>query len=370
MNNIQMVDLQTQYENIKIEIDKAIKDVISSTAFIKGKVVSDFEFELSKYLSINNVISCGSGTDALQIALMAIDIKPGDEVITTPFTFVATVEVIALLGAKPVFVDVLPDTFNINPDQVSKAITARTKAIIPVHIFGQSAEMDLLLEIANKNNIYVVEDAAQSIGASYKGKSVGTLGHIGTTSFFPSKNLGCYGDGGALFTNDDNLSKRITVIANHGQNKRYFYDEIGVNSRLDSIQAAILKVKLKYLNKYINKRKKAAAKYDKAFSKSKYLQIPFCNPNSTHVYHQYTLKVKKGRDSLQKFLTQKNIPSAIYYPVPLHLQKAYKIFGFSFGDFPIAEELSTKVLSLPMHTELTQSQLDYISDKVLEYFVD
>jgi len=368
MEHIQMVDLQGQYQNIKDEVDAAIGNVIKSTSFIKGKVVSDFEMELSDFLKVKNVTTCGNGTDALQIALMAIDVKPGDEIITTPFTFVATAEVIALLGAIPVFVDVYPDTFNIDVEKLEKAITKKTKAIIPVHLFGQCVEMDFLLELAKKNNLYVIEDTAQAIGASYKGKLAGTLGDIGTTSFFPSKNLGCYGDGGALFTDNDLLSEKIKKIANHGQSKRYLYDEIGVNSRLDSIQAAVLKVKLKYLNEYTDKRQKAAKYYDLLLANSEHLRGPFCNSNSTHVYHQYTVKVNKNRNELNEYLLAKNIANAVYYPVPLHLQKAYKKYGYSRGDFSVAEELSMKVLSLPMHTELNQEQLSYITMNVLEYF--
>ena len=368
-----MVDLKGQYKKIKNQIDAAIFGVIESTAFIKGPEVKEFQHELEKYLGVKHVIPCGNGTDALQIALMALDLKPGDEVITADFTFAATVEVIGLLNLVPVFVDVDRATFNINVDELKKAITPKTKAIIPVHLFGQCSNMEAIMEIATKNKLYVIEDAAQAIGAEYtfangQTKKAGTIGHIGTTSFFPSKNLGCYGDGGALFTNDDALAKRLEAIVNHGMYQRYYHEEIGVNSRLDSIQAAILRVKLPYLDEYCTARRKAAAYYTTAFEGVNQLETPFIDKKSTHVFHQYTLKTNNiNREEFIAFLNQKGIPAMIYYPVPLHQQKAYLRPEFNNENFPITLGLCESVVSLPMHTELDEKQLKYITDSVLEF---
>lgn len=368
-----MVDLHTQYEKIKPAIDKAIQEVIDSTAFINGPAVKDFQHDLEQYLGVKHVIPCGNGTDALQIAMMALGLKPGDEVITADFTFVATVEVIALLGLTPVLVDVDPHTFNIDPAAIEKAITPRTRAIVPVHLFGQCADMDAIMDIARRHNLYVIEDACQAIGADFHSdegwtRKAGTIGHIGCTSFFPSKNLGCYGDGGAIFTNDDELARMIRGIANHGMFVRYYHDYVGVNSRLDSIQAAILRVKLPHLDEYAAARNRAAAYYDQAFGNNPKLKIPARFPKSSHVFHQYTL-VGQGidRDGLIRFLAEKDIPAMVYYPVPLHLQKAYRTERYAEGDFPVTEMLSKNVFSLPMHTELDEEQLEYITRHVLEF---
>lgn len=368
---IHMADLYGQYLHIKDEVDAAIQEVIRSSIFIKGGKVSEFELNLSRYLNAN-VVACGNGTDALQIAFMALELQPGDEVITTPFTFVATAEVLALLRLKPVFVDVLPDTFNMDPAKIEAAITARTRAIMPVHLFGQSADMEAILRIAAKHGLYVVEDAAQSLGTDYifrngQTQKSGTIGTIGCTSFFPSKNLGAFGDGGALFTYDEALAARIRSIANHGMKVRYYYERIGVNSRLDSIQAAILDVKLKYLDRYIASRQEAAVWYDKHFEGLSGLQIPCRIPFSTHSFHQYTIRTQ-ARDELQTFLKSRGIPSMIYYPAAIHLQEAYAYLGYRPGDFPVSEQLVREVLSLPMHTELTEEQLGYISGAVREFF--
>ena len=366
-----MVDLRSQYEAIKEDVNKGIQEVLDTTAFIKGGKVNDFQKELEQYLNVKHVIPVANGTDALQIALMALGLKPGDEVITPTFTFIATAEVVALLGLTPVLVDVDFDTFNISIPALKKAITPRTRAIVPVHLFGQTADMDAIMEIAKKHNLFVIEDACQSIGADYLNKEniwkkSGTIGHIGCTSFFPSKNLGCYGDGGAIFTQNDELAARIRAIANHGMVVRYYHDYVGVNSRLDSIQAAVLSVKLKNLDQYTSNRKKAAAFYDQAFSSSEKLSIPARASNSTHVFHQYTLKLKNvDRKALISFLETKEIPAMVYYPVSLHLQKAYQNNRYKQGDFPIAEQLSDCVVSLPMHTELSDEQLSYISEQVL-----
>lgn len=373
MKPIKMVDLQTQYQNIKTQIDSAIQQVIDSTAFINGPVVNDFKQDLEKYLNVKHVIPCANGTDALQIALMSLDLKPGDEVITPTFTFISTVEVVALLGLKPVFADVNPDTFNINVDDIKKLITKNTKAIIPVHLFGQCADMEEIMNIAKENNIYVIEDNAQAIGADFffsNGKILksGTIGDIGCTSFFPSKNLGCYGDGGALFTNSDALAEKLNYIVNHGMKKRYYHDYIGVNSRLDTLQAAILKVKLQYLDNYIAARQKAAAFYDKAFASEPKLKIPMRFAKSSHVFHQYTLQaVDFPRNELLNFLKEKQIPAMIYYPIPIHLQKAYQHYVKAGDNYPISEHLSKFVFSLPMHTELDEEQLEYITNSVLEF---
>ncbi len=373
MKQIQMVDLKSQYKEIKSEIDNAIQEVIDSAAFINGSAVKNFSKNLEAYLNVKHVIPCANGTDALQIALMALRLKPGDEVITSDFTFIATVEVVALLGLKLKFVDVDKKTFNLLPEEVEKAISPKTKAIVPVHMFGQNADMEKIMNIAKKHKLFVIEDTAQTIGAEYtfeNGKKYksGTIGTIGCTSFFPSKNLGAYGDGGAIFTNDDELAIKLKQITNHGSKVKYFHDEIGVNSRLDSIQAAILNVKLKYLNKYISARQEAADFYDRAFKNHPKIKIPARDKQSTHVFHQYTIQLSDiDRDALKEYLNSKDIPAMIYYPYPLHLQKAYKYLGYKENDFPITEELSNKVLSLPMHTELSYTQLKYITDTVLEY---
>lgn len=368
-----MVDLQGQYFNIQHQIDAKLKEVVASAAFINGVEVKAFQQELQNYLAVKHVIPCGNGTDALQIALMGLGLQSGDEVITVDFTFAATVEVIALLGLKPVLVDVYPDTFNMNVEALQKAITNKTKAIIPVHLFGQCANMDLILAIAKENNLFVVEDNAQAIGADYmfsngNRKKAGTVGNVGTTSFFPSKNLGAYGDGGALFTDDDELAKKFRSIANHGMSKRYFYDRLGVNSRLDSLQAAVLRIKLPLLDSYAKARQKVADYYDNAFANADQIIIPHRSDFSTHVFHQYTIKIKKGRNELYEYLKSYNIPNAIYYPVPLHRQNAYKHFSFDADNLMVSNELCQTVLSLPMHTELDEEQLTYITTKVLDFF--
>lgn len=371
MRKLQMVDLGAQYQKIKKDIDEAIQGVIDSTAFINGPEVKNFQTELESYLNVKHVIPCGNGTDALQIALMALDLKPGDEVITADFTFAATVEVIHLLGLKSVLVDVDYDTFLIDPDEIRKAITPKTKAIIPVHLFGQCANMDEINKIAEEHNLFVVEDTAQAIGADYKEAKAGTIGTIGTTSFFPSKNLGCYGDGGAIFTDDDALAHRMRGIVNHGMYQRYYHDEIGVNSRLDSIQAAILRVKLHYLDEYNQARRKAAEFYNDAFSEIPELLIPVNAENSNHVFHQYTLRVTNGkRNELKDFLESKGIPAMIYYPVSLRKQKAYDTGNYKDADFPITDKLIDQVISLPMHTELDKEQLEFIKESVFEFFAN
>ncbi len=367
-----MVDLKSQYKKIKEEINTGIQEVLDSVAFVKGGKVFEFQKSLENYLGIKHVIPVGNGTDALQIALMALGLKPGDEVITPTFTFIATAEVVALLGLTPLLVDVDSDTFNISIEAVEKAITPKTKAIIPVHLFGQNADMEALIRLAKQHNLYIVEDACQSIGSVYtfgNGQKVqsGCMGDVGCTSFFPSKNLGCYGDGGAIFTSNDDLAKKMRTIANHGMEVRYYHDVVGVNSRLDSIQAAVLDVKLKYLNSYIEARQRAADYYDKAFTGNPKIAIPARSLKSTHVFHQYTLKLNDvDRNALQKALAEKGIPAMVYYPVPLHLQKAYKNDRYKSGDFPVAEQLCECVLSLPMHTELDSAQLQYITESVLE----
>ena len=372
MKKIQMVDLQSQYAKIKQDIDAGIQEVIDTAAFVKGKKVTEFQHHLEQYTSAKHVINVGNGTDALQIALMGLGLKPGDEVITPTFTFIATAEVVALLGLTPVVVDVDWNTMNMDIESVRRAITPRTKAIVPVHLFGQCADMEAIMELANEHHLYVVEDACQAIGAQYtfangETKQAGTIGHIGCTSFFPSKNLGCYGDGGAIFTNDDELADRMTAIANHGCRVRYHHDEIGVNSRLDSIQAAVLDAKLPHLDEYIAARQKAAAYYDNVFANCEQLLIPGRQPHSTHVFHQYTLRVVGAdRDKLREGLAERGIPAMIYYPVPLHQQKAYLDPRYKDGDFPVAERLAACVLSLPMHTELDEEQLEYITSNVLE----
>lgn len=368
-----MVDLLGQYQKIKSEIDKAVLDVIASSAYINGPEVKSFQKELEDYLHCKHVIPCANGTDALQIAMMALKLEPGDEVITADFTYAATAEVIGLLRLTPVLVDVLPDTFTIDPDALEKAITPRTKAIVPVHLFGQCAQMERVMEIARKHNLYVIEDTAQAIGADYHfsdgtSRKAGTIGTMGCTSFFPSKNLGCYGDGGAIFTNDDELAARIRMIANHGQSVQYYHDEIGVNSRLDSLQAAVLRIKLRHLDEYAAARNRAAAYYDAAFSAHSAVTIPAREKSSTHVFHQYTLVLNgKDRNAMKEFLASKGVPAMIYYPVPLHLQKAYTDPRYRAGDFPITERLCANVISLPMHTEMNDEQLAYITSCVLEF---
>ncbi len=366
-----MCDTYGQYLTMKAEIDAAIQDVIRSTQFIKSGKVVEFEKNLASYLS-THVIACANGTDALQIAYMALGLQPGDEVITVPFTFIATVETLALMGLKPVFADVCADTFNIDITQIEKLITAKTKAIVPVHLFGQCANMEEIMAIAKKHNLFVIEDAAQAIGAEYifsdgARKHAGTVGHIGCTSFFPSKNLGAFGDGGAIYATDDELAKTIRSIANHGMKAKYQYERIGVNSRLDSIQAAILDVKLKYFDKHIKARRQAAAFYDENLKSVEGLELPVRVEYSTHAFHQYTIKTEK-RNELQAFLQQRGIPSMIYYPGAHHLQEAYRYLGYKKGDFPVSEQLAETVLSLPMHTEMTEEQLEYMTDNIRSFF--
>lgn len=372
MKKIQMVDLQTQYQHIKEYIDRGIQAVIDSAAFVKGPVVTEFQSHLEAYTGAKHVITVGNGTDALQIALMGLGLKPGDEVITPTFTFIATAEVVALLGLTPVVVDVDWDTMNISVEAIRKAITPRTKAIVPVHLFGQCADMEPIMAIAREHHLYVVEDACQAIGAQYTfsdgtTKQAGTMGDIGCTSFFPSKNLGCYGDGGAIFTNNDELAAQMRAIANHGMVVRYHHDRVGVNSRLDAIQAAVLDAKLPHLDEYIAARQRAAAYYDKAFAGNPHVLTPARQAHSTHVYHQYTLRLAGvDRDKVREALAEREIPSMVYYPVPLHLQKAYQDPRYKAGDFPVAERLAACVLSLPMHTELSDEQLLAITSAVGE----
>lgn len=368
-----MVDLQSQYMHIKNEIDYGIQEVINSCAFINGPAVKNFQESLERYLGVRHVIPCANGTDALQVSMMALGLKPGDEVITASFTFIATAEVIALLQLTPVLVDVDPDTYNIDPGSIEKAITSKTKAIVPVHLFGQCAPMEKILEIAKKHNLYVIEDNCQAIGSDYifrdgSLKKSGTIGHVGCTSFFPSKNLGCYGDGGAIFTNDDELARQLRIIVNHGMTVRYYHDYVGVNSRLDSIQAAVLRVKLDHLDEYASRRRKAADFYDQAFDNHPKLKIPSRYSKSSHVFHQYTLVTKDtDRQELIRYLNSRGVPAMVYYPVPLHLQKAYLDPRYKPGDFPVTEYLSERVVSLPMHTELDMEQLNFITKSVLEF---
>lgn len=370
--NIQMVDLKSQYIKIKEEVDAEIQRTINTTAFINGAQVKEFQEALEQYLGVKHVIPCANGTDALQIAMMALDLKEGDEVIVPSFTYVATAEVIALLSLTPIMVDVDPDTFNITAEIVEKAITPKTKAIVPVHLFGQSSDIEPIMAVAKKYNLYVIEDNAQAIGADYtlsngQKQKAGTIGHIGCTSFFPSKNLGCYGDGGALMTNDDNLAQKIRMIANHGQKKKYYHSVVGVNSRLDSLQAGILKVKLKNLDTYSDARNKAASYYDAALKNTEGVQTPVRQHNSTHVFHQYTLQVKNGkRDALQAFLQEKGIPTMIYYPIPLYKQEAFSTYYD--GQHAVTEHLSANVLSLPIHTEMDESLLNYITKSIQSFF--
>ena len=373
MRNIGMVDLQGQYQRIKPEIDDAIQSVLNSTEFIQGPPVKQFEKAFSTFHDGAQVISCANGTDALQIAMMALGFKPGDEVILPVFTYVATAEVIALLGLKPVFVDVDEKTFAINIDQVENKITSKTVAIVPVHLFGQCAPMEPLLALTKKHNLFLIEDFAQAIGSIYTStdgvsRKAGTLGTIGCTSFFPSKNLGCYGDGGAILTQDTTLAATIRMIANHGQRVKYYHDVIGLNSRLDTLQAAILSVKLNYLHEYEQKRNEVASFYDQNLARISFLEIPYRASYSTHVFHQYTIQLKGiDREAFKKFLQSKSIPSMIYYPLPLHFQKAFKIKGIEAGSFPVSEALSLSVLSLPIHTEMSQEQLSYICETIRMY---
>ena len=373
MKKIQMVDLVTQYNNIKEEVDEAVLNVIQSAAFIKGPDVKALESEMADYLNVNDVITCGNGTDALQIALMALGLKPGDEVITASFTFIATVEVISLLGLTPVMVDVDPDTFNIDPAAIEGAITDKTKAIIPVHLYGQCSNMSAIMDIAEKHGLYVIEDTCQAIGSNYTlsngtTKKSGTIGHLGCTSFFPSKNLGCYGDGGAIFTNNEEFANKIRIIANHGMKVKYHHEEIGVNSRLDTLQAAVLRIKLRKLDGYKEARNKAAEYYDNAFSSCEHLTVPYRDPNSTHAFHQYTLKTNGiDRDELKSHLQENGIPSMVYYPVPLHKQQAFKTANYHEPNLAVTDDLCTRVISLPMHTEMDEEQLSLICSSVLNY---
>ena len=373
MNKIQMVDLKGQYERIKDQVNNSIQEVLETNAYINGPEVHSFQANLEKYANVKHVIPCANGTDALQIAMMGLGLKPGDEVITADFTFAATVEVIALLQLTPVLVDVDADTFNISIQAIEKAITPNTKAIIPVHLFGQVANMDEIMAIAHKHNLYVIEDNAQAIGAIYSSENgkhqAGTIGHVSSTSFFPSKNLGCYGDGGAIFTNDDALAHKLRGIANHGMYERYHHDVVGVNSRLDSMQAAVLNAKLPNLNDYNKARQLAAKKYTEALQHPHIITPKIAGDAESHVFHQYTLRITNGsRNDLMKHLLDKNIPCAIYYPIPLHSQKAYADSRYNEADFPITNQLVTEVLSLPMHTELDDEQIKFITDSILEFF--
>ena len=371
--NIQMVDLKSQYMKIKPQVDQAINDVLSSTQFINGEHVKSFQNELAAYLDVKHVITCANGTDALQISMMALGLKPGDEIITPSFTYIATTEVIGLLGLKPVFVDCDPKNFNISVDEVEKAITKKTKAIVPVHLFGQSADMKSIMSLAKKYNLFVIEDNAQAIGSDYLGfnqpQKTATIGNIGCTSFFPSKNLGCFGDGGAMMTNDDELAKKLRMIANHGQSKRYYHDIVGCNSRLDNIQAAVLRIKLKELDQYILNRQKAANYYDQNLKDLDQLTLPYRNLDSNHVFHQYTLKLDDStvRDELIQYLADKKIPAMVYYPVPAHRQKMFSKIPNSYGNMKVTNWLSSRVFSLPMHTELSTLQQDYIIENISNF---
>lgn len=368
-----MVDLITQYQSIKNEVDSAILDVIEKAQFINGPEVVEFQKEMEDYLKVKHVIPCANGTDALQIALMALGLKPGDEVITASFTYVATTEVIALLGLKPVFVEVNKDTFCIDASKIEAAITSKTKAIVPVHLYGQAAEMDTIMSIAKKHNLFVVEDNAQATGCDYTHDNgeiskTGTIGTIGCTSFFPSKNLGCFGDGGAIFTNDDDLAQKMRMIANHGQSKRYYHDVVGCNSRLDSVQAAVLRIKLRKLDEYNNKRRAVADYYDNFFAKFDGIKTPVRSNNSKHIFHQYTLTLEGyDRDELNSFLAEKDVPSMIYYPVPAHKQKMFSAFGSEATNLPVTDWLTERVISLPIHTEMETEQLEVICSAVAEF---
>jgi dTDP-4-amino-4,6-dideoxygalactose transaminase len=372
MRKLQMVDLSTQYAEIREAVNAGIQDVIDTTQFINGSATKAFAAELGQYLGVQHVIPCANGTDALQIALMAIGLEEGDEVITVPFTFVATVEVVALLKGKPVFVDVDPHTFNMDVQAIEAKITPRTKAIIPVHLFGQPADLSPIMALAEKHGLVVIEDNAQAIGSNYifpNGDTVktGSIGHMATTSFYPTKNLGGYGDGGALFTNDDALAKKIRIICDHGSARKYYYDAIGVNSRLDSMQAAILRVKLQHLDTYNSRRIAAADQYDALLSTVPGITTPERVSNATHVFHQYTIRVTKHRDALKEHLQTKGIPSMIYYPVPLHMSDAYQLYGYRAGDFPASEMVAAEVLSLPMHSELDKEQIEFICAEIAAF---
>jgi UDP-2-acetamido-2-deoxy-ribo-hexuluronate aminotransferase len=373
MRPIQMVDTKTQYHKIKTEVDAAVLEVLESSVFIGGKAVTTFADNLAKYHNSKHCIPCANGTDALQIAMMALGIKAGDEVITPSFTYIATVEVAALLGIKPVFVEVDPKTFCIDPIAIEKAITSKTKAIIPVHLYGQAANMEAIMNIATTHNLFVIEDNAQGIGNDYTfsngtTKKTGSIGHVGCTSFYPSKNLGAFGDGGAMFTDNDELAVTLKMIASHGQSKRYYHDVVGCNSRLDAVQAAILDIKLKHLDEYIAARRKAAIFYDSAFADNKKISVPFRDAANNHVFHQYTLILDGvDRDALHQYLAANNIPSMIYYPVPAHRQKMFDAFGGSTYNLPLTDWLTERVISLPMHTELDEEQQTFIVNKVLEF---
>lgn len=374
MKKIEMVDLRSQYLRLKADIDSAVSGVIESAAFIKGPDVRLFEEELQRYLGVRNVISCANGTDALQIAMMALKLKPGDEIITTGFTFIATVEVVELLGLKLVLVEPDPDTFNISIEAIEKAITPRTKAIVPVHLFGQCADMEAIMKLAEKYGLHIIEDVAQATGTDYTftdgtTKKAGTMGIIGCTSFFPSKNLGCYGDGGALFTDNDELAILLRSITNHGMKVRYYHDNIGVNSRLDTLQAAVLRVKLRHLDTFNEARREVADFYDRELGTVKSVTVPKRSAFSSHIFHQYTLKVKpEERDSLREHLENEGIPSMIYYPVPLHVQKAYLHLGYRTDEFPVTTRLCSEVLSLPVHTEMEPDQLSHITGCIRDKF--
>ena len=369
-----MVDLRSQYDRIKAEVDSAFQEVIDTTAFINGPQVKSFGNSLASYTGAKHVITCANGTDALQIAMMALGFQPGDEVIVPAFTYVATVEVIALLGLKPIFIDVVADTYELDIAQLEDKITARTVGIVPVHLYGQCSNMELILELAKRHGLKVIEDTAQAIGAVFtfsdgRKAQAGTMGDIGTTSFFPSKNLGCYGDGGAIFTNDADLAKKLQMIANHGQAKKYYHESIGVNSRLDTLQAAILNVKLKHLDRYSASRNEVADAYDQAFKNHPNIKIPKRATNSTHVFHQYTIQVEGiSRDELKEYLAEKGVPSMVYYPISLHQQVAYQGYGYNAGDFPVSELLCTKVLSLPIHTEMKMEDQAYIIESIKSFF--
>jgi UDP-2-acetamido-2-deoxy-ribo-hexuluronate aminotransferase len=373
MQGLQMVDLKAQYQKIKPEVDAAVLQIMQDANFINGKPVQEFAASLQQYLGVKHVIPCANGTDALQIAMMALNLEIGDEIIVPSFTYIATVEVIALLKLTPVFVEVDPKTFCIDVNEIKKAITPKTKVIAPVHLYGGVANMEAIMEIANQHNLIVIEDNAQAIGADYyfsngTAKKTGGIAHIGCTSFFPSKNLGCYGDGGAITTNDDSLAEKMRIIANHGQSVRYYHDVVGVNSRLDTIQAAILNIKLKHLDSYIDARRKAADFYDKAFANHPNITTPYRDPACKHVYHQYTLTLNNvDRDKLNAYLAEQQVPSMIYYPVPAHKQKMFAHFGSDAVNLPITDWLTERVISLPMHTELTEEMQQYICDKVLAF---
>jgi UDP-2-acetamido-2-deoxy-ribo-hexuluronate aminotransferase len=375
MRPLQMVDTKTQYQKIKTAVDAAVIGVLESSQFIGGKTVNDFATNLAVYNEVKHVIPCANGTDALQIAMMALGLQPGDEVITPSFTYIATMEAAAILKLKPVFAEVDKQTFCIDPASIEKAITPKTKAIIPVHLYGHAADMETIMEIAKKHNLYVIEDNAQAIGSVYTfkdgtKKKTGSIGHIGCTSFYPSKNLGAYGDGGAMFTNDDELAKKLAMIAAHGQSKRYYHDVVGCNSRLDAIQAAVLDIKLKHLDEYIDARQKAAAFYNNAFAGNSHITIPYIASYSKHVFHQYTLLLKdaESRDGLYEYLQGQNIPCMIYYPVPCHKQKMFEAFGGGDAILPVTDWLTERVLSLPIHTELDEEQQSFIASKLLAFF--